>query len=270
MSLPSLRPCFVNIMKFRKETANLPSGDIMYLTAGHGEPLVFLHPASGVRITPAIEGIAEAFQVYLPILPGFDGTDMLSGIATMPDLAQLVAEFIEVTIHERVNVAGHSFGGWVACWLAAKRPDLVGNLLLQCPAGFRPEGVGGLDGDPIALLAKAYAHPENRRPETKPPEVTAANRRLASSYSADAASDYVLIDRLHEIAANTLILHGRKDGVIPEESPQLLERLIPSSAIAYIDDAAHNIEVDQPTEYSRLVRNFFGSRARESVSANSA
>ena len=243
-------------MEFRKEIARLPSGEVPYLTAGQGEALVCIHPASGVRITPAIEDLAASFKVHLPILPGFDGTEQLRGIATMPQLGLLLAEFIEATVGERVNVSGHSFGGWAACWLAVQRPDLVANLVLQCPAGFRPEGVGGLVADPVALLAKAYAHPENRRPETKAPEVTAANRGLASTYSLDASSDYPLIDRLHEIAASTLILHGRKDGVIPEESPQLLKRLIPSSVIAYVDDAAHNIEVDQPEEYSRLVRGF--------------
>jgi pimeloyl-ACP methyl ester carboxylesterase len=244
-------------MEFRKESARLPSGELTYLTAGRGDALVCIHPASGVRITPAIEGLAASFKLYLPILPGFDGTERLPGIATMSQLAQLVAAFIEAGLGERVNVSGHSFGGWVACWLAVQRPDLVLNLLLQCPAGFRPAGVGGLDADPVALLAKSYAHPENRRPETKPPEVTASNRRLASTYSLDAASDFDLIDRLHEIAASTLILHGRKDGVIPQASPELLERLIPSSAITYVDDAAHNIEVDQPEEYCRLVRDFF-------------
>jgi pimeloyl-ACP methyl ester carboxylesterase len=243
-------------MEFQKKTAQLRAGDVTYFTVGQGRPLVCIHPASGVRITPAIEDLAASFEVYLPTLPGFDGSERLAGTTTMPQLAQLVGDFIDLAIGDRVNLSGHSFGGWVACWLAVLRPDAVGDLILQCPAGFRPEGVGGLDADPVALLANAYAHPEKRRPETKSADVTTANRGLAATYCADAASDYALIARLHEIAASTLILHGRKDGVIPDESPRLLKRLIPSSTLTYIDDAAHNIEVDQPEEYSRLVREF--------------
>jgi pimeloyl-ACP methyl ester carboxylesterase len=243
-------------MEFQKNVVRLRGGAVTYFTAGRGSALVCIHPASGVRMTPAIEDLADSFRVYLPILPGFDGSERLADTATMPQLAELVGEFIDSTIGSRVDVSGHSFGGWVACWLAVKRPDLVGHVILQCPAGFRPDGVGGLDADPAAQLAKSYAHPEKRRPETKAAEVTVANRGLASIYSADAASDHDLIARLQEITANTLILHGRKDGIIPEESPQLLERLIPASTVTYVDDAAHNIEVDQPEEYGRLVRQF--------------
>ncbi|MDO8776999.1 MAG: alpha/beta hydrolase [Burkholderiaceae bacterium] len=252
-------------MKFQKKHADLPAGRLQYLCQGSGRPLLCLHPASGVRITQASEQLAESFSVYLPILPGFDETPLLNSEAGMAELAQLVAEFIEVVIGSRADVAGHSFGGWVASWLAVLRPDLVGRLVLQCPAGFRPEGKAGPETDPVKLLAQAYAHPEKRRSETKSAEVTAANRRLFSIYSAGAASDHALIDRLDEIQADTLILRGLKDGVIPEESAQLLKRLIPRSRLVHVDDAAHNLEVDQPEEYVRLVKDFLAASAKQTM-----
>lgn len=246
-------------MELLKKRADLASTALQYFELGSGTSLLCLHPASGVRISPATEMLARRFRVYAPVLPGFDDTTPTAAIRSMQDLAGVVSEFIDVVIRQRPDVAGQSFGGWVACWLAVLHPNLVDRLILQCPAGFRSETKDGLEGDPATLLARAYAHPERRRPETKSQETIASNRRLANAYTGGGAWDEELVNRLGSIRSPTLIIHGRKDGVIPQESPLLLKRLIPQAELRWVEDAAHNIEVDQSEEYVQAVGSFLSS-----------
>ncbi|WFU58324.1 alpha/beta hydrolase [Bradyrhizobium pachyrhizi] len=243
-------------MKFQRKRVDLGHGAAEYLEGGAGPRLLFLHGASGVRITSAVEALARARRIYLPIAPGFDGTEDLDRVVGMADLANHIATFIASTIRGPADVAGHSFGGWIACWLAAQRPDLVCRLILQCPAGLNPRTDEALEGDPATFLSRAFAHPEKRRPETKTPEMIAANRARAARYSGAVRYDASLVSRLDAITCPTLILYGRKDGVVPPETPLILEKHIPRAKIVYIDDAAHNIEVDQPEIYVDLLYQF--------------
>ena len=238
------------------KSVSLSECDIQYLVDGNGPSLVCLHPASGSRITPALEELMRTFRVYLPVVPGFDGTPLSPRSATMQQLGSWIGEFVDSVIGTSVHVSGHSFGGWVASWLAVLRPDVVGSLVLQCPAGFGPLVKAEAGANPAALLARTYAHPERRRKETKSDEVIAANRKLAGTYMGELVSDGGLIARLGEEQAKTLVLQGRKDGVVPLEGALLLEKLIPRATLVLLDDAAHNLEVDQPEEYARLVRDF--------------
>ncbi|VTU45477.1 acetoin dehydrogenase E2 subunit dihydrolipoyllysine-residue acetyltransferase (plasmid) [Variovorax sp. SRS16] len=242
--------------------APLADCEIRYLVGGQGPSLLCLHPASGVRITPALEELMQSFTLYLPTLPGFDGTAPPRVAAMVPLLGCWIGEFIDTVIGAPVRVAGHSFGGWVASWLAVQRPALVESLVLQCPAGFWPRGMPRPAADPATQLARTYAHPERRRAETKSDEVIAANRRLAVEYGAGLACDDALVARLAQLELPVLLLHGRQDGIVPMESARLVQAAIPHARLVWVDDAAHNIEVDQPHVYTRLVKQFLLADAR--------
>lgn len=243
-------------MRFETSTVDLSSGAITYHTAGEGRPVLYLHAAGGFRLTRPLEQLAEGFRVYAPVTPGFDGTPAHDGVGTMPDLAKLMGDFADTVIGERCDVIGHSFGGWLACWFAVLQPDKLDQLVLEAPAGFRPEGVGGLSDNPEELRRRLYAHPENLPSETKPPEMQARNREMLHHYHGPAAMDQELVQRLGDIQSLTLILYGTKDGAIPIESPRLLKQKIPRSFLIYVYDAAHNVEVDQPERFSDLVGDF--------------
>ncbi len=154
------------------------------------------------------------------------------------------------------DVIGHSFGGWVAMWLAVDFPEVVDQLVLEAPAGFRIGGAGGLGGSPAELQKRMFAHPEKIPPETRSPDVLAANRAAAGSYAPNDAVDPELSKRLGDVAALTLVLHGTADGVIPVESPRFLKANLPHAHVIYIYDAAHNIEIDQPERFVELVGDF--------------
>lgn len=243
-------------MSYEKQTVELAAGNVTYYVAGDGPPVLYLHPAGGLRVTKPLETLAESFRIYAPIAPGFDGSDALDGVASMPDLARLWGEFADQAIGGRCDVMGHSFGGWLAAWFTVLMPDKVGQLVLECPAGFREDGAGGLPDSPEALRRALFAHPENLPPETKSDDILARNREMLSHYNGGMAMDSALADRLGEIEVLTLILHGTKDGVIPAASMRFLKRRIQHTFLIFIYDAAHAIEVDQPEHFTGLVVDF--------------
>ena len=243
-------------MNFREQSVTLSAGTVRYHVGGDGPALLYMHPAGGVRITKPLQDLAEKFCIYAPIAPGFDGADTLDGIASIPDLAGLWGEFADKVIGERCDVMGHSFGGWLALWFTVLTPEKIGQIVLECPAGFREGGAGGLPETPEALQRALFAHPENLPPETKPVEILARNREMLSHYHGGMPMDQDLANRLGEVEALTLILYGTKDGAIPVESMHFLKRAIPRSFLIYVYDAAHAIEVDQPEFLTGLVEDF--------------
>ena len=243
-------------MAFEEKIAKLASGRIPYVVDGDGPPLLYFHAAGGMRVTHGLELLARDFRIYMPVIPGFDDTPLLDSVRTMVDIARLGVEFIDEVIGDRADVMGQSFGGWAVPWLALLAPDKVGQLVLECPAGFRPEDGPRPSSDPEMVLRQMYAHPEKRPPETKSPETMARNREMLHHYHGAAVRDKDLVARLGEIEALTLILLGTKDGRMTPEGVQLLRARLPRAFLIYIYDAAHNIEVDQPERIAAVVGDF--------------
>jgi len=235
---------------------SLSSGEFSYYPAGEGRPLVYLHPAGGVRWTKVLDELAKSFRLYAPIAPGFDGTQAHASVKSMKGLAALVGEFIEKVVGGPCDLIGCSFGGYLAAWLAAERPALVDHLVLECPAGFRPKGYAGRPPDPEALKKLLFLHPEKLPPESKTLEVEAANRRMLPHYGYSPDTDEELLARIPSIDKLTLILHGTADRMIPKESVQLLKSRLPHAYLVYIWDAAHAIEVDQPERMLAVLLDF--------------
>jgi pimeloyl-ACP methyl ester carboxylesterase len=234
---------------------SLSSGELGYYAAGEGRPIVYLHPAGGVRWTKVLDELATSFKLLAPIAPGFDGTPAHASVKSMKALAGLVAEFIERTVGGPCDLIGCSFGGYLACWLAAEHPALVDHLVLECPAGFRPKGQGR-PSSPEELRKLLFLHPEKLPPETKTAEVEAANRKMLPHYGYSMDTDEELLARVPSIDKLTLILHGTADRMIPGESVQLLKSRLPHAYLVYVWDAAHAIEVDQPERMLSVLRSF--------------
>ncbi|MEQ8247300.1 MAG: alpha/beta hydrolase [Alphaproteobacteria bacterium] len=241
---------------FKEKTSKLAKGSIKYHTGGSGRPLVHLHGAGGVRPNAGLEALAKNLTVYMPVLPGFDGSSELPGIDSMESLADLVADFIDQEIGEAADVVGVSFGGWLAAWLAVRHPTKVGQLCLENPAGFRPKSAPKPSDDPEIRKHQMYAYPDRLPPETKSDAVLAKNRSMLSHYHGATSFDEKLAGQLGKIECLTMIMHGTRDGRVPEEAVQLLKRDIPRSHLIYVYDAAHSIETDQPARFAHLLADF--------------
>lgn len=197
------------------QVAHLDGGPLQFYVHGEGRPVLYLHAAGGARWTRPLEQLAARYKLWVPVMPGFDGSAAHPGFESMAGSGALAGQFIDQVIGERCDVIGQSFGASVACWLAVLRPERIGQLVLASPAGIGSAGASPTNLDDEALLA-----------------------------------------RLGEIDALTLIVHGNADRSVPASSVQRLRARIRRSYLIYVHDATHDVEVDQPERFHRLVEGF--------------
>jgi len=214
----------------QEKKIRLTSGELSYFAAGSGRPLLYLHPAGGVRRSKVLEGLAQSFSLYVPVIPGWEGTEFHPGVSSRSALADLIAEFHAGVIGKRCDVMGWSFGGAVALWLALERPELVERLVLECPAG-------------LLSIDK---------------RIKRVNRKLLEHYGAADGKDEALVARASEVGHATLILQGTNDGTIPPASAEWLARQLRRASLVLIDQAGHDLETDQPERVLAAAREFLG------------
>jgi pimeloyl-ACP methyl ester carboxylesterase len=243
-------------MTASQKEIKLSSGPVTYTVLGGGRPLLYLHAAGGPQVSPFLAALAKTRRVYAPIAPGFEGTPAHDKVASVRALANLYAEFAATVIKERCDAMGHSFGGWTALWLAVNHPETAEQIVLEAPGGLRFGARPSPPLDPAEAQKILYAYPDRAKALFKTPEVAGANGKMFGRYNNGLLVDEDLLARLPEIKARTLILMGSKEKMIPEKTGQVLKQRIPSSHLAYIFDAAHAIEVDQPERTLRIVKAF--------------
>jgi pimeloyl-ACP methyl ester carboxylesterase len=106
--------------------------------AGAGSPLLYLHPAAGLAWDPFLSHLAERYTVYAPEFPGTSLGDPYA-IHQVDDLADVVLLYEELVRKLGLVtpvVVGQSFGGMLACELAAHFPDLPSALVVLDPIGL--------------------------------------------------------------------------------------------------------------------------------------
>lgn len=111
-----------------------------YVEHGTGVPLVSLHGA-GVdhrEIEAAVEAVipSTGYRRIYPDLPGM-GRSTAHGLTGNDDVVTVLGDFIDHVASGPVLLLGHSYGGYLARGLAARRPDIVRGLALMCPVAER-------------------------------------------------------------------------------------------------------------------------------------
>lgn len=244
-------------MTFTTETATLPGGPITYRKGGSGRPLLLIHGTSGPSLSPVAHALTQRHTIYQTVMPGWDGTPQHDAVTSVKDLADVHGAFIKTVIGGPCDVIGTSFGGWVAAWTAARHPTLVDQLILSVTGGMRDPGTGGLPTDPDELRRQLYAHPERAPKPVRTTEAYWINRNLRDKIAAGISHDQELEHALGKITARTLIVFGTKDKISPSDvAGPRLKRGITHSHVAFVYDAAHSIEFDQPERVGRLFASF--------------
>ena len=119
---------------YKTQTAKLKAGPLTYLSRGKSThdaegkehlPAVYLHGAGGLSKSRVHDMLSADRRLIMPVIPGHNGTDFVPGVDSMPRLADFIAEFVVKKLGGRCDLIGHSFGGWLAAWVAARHPDIV-------------------------------------------------------------------------------------------------------------------------------------------------
>jgi pimeloyl-ACP methyl ester carboxylesterase len=240
--------------------------------AGSGPPLVYFHAAGGLQWDGFLDNMAENYAVYAPEHPGTSVGDP-TAIEHVDDLWDLVLMYTEVlqALDLRAPVViGQSFGGMVACELAACFPERVGRLVLLDPIGlWRSDApvANWIAAPPDQLGRLLFFDPEGpvaRAAFTLPEDQDAAissQARLVWSLGCTGKfvwpiPDKGLAKRLHRITAPTLILWGHDDRLIPAVYAQEFGDRIANSRVEIIDQCGHVPQLEQQAETTRLVLAF--------------
>ncbi len=209
-----------------------------------GSPrIVLLHgwPLSREIWSEVAPRLADAgFRVECPDLPGFGQSLRLPAEAwSVEGFAASVSEFVAGRGEDRVAVAGHSFGGYVALALAEMQRERLAALGLvssrttadsaAARAGrfatvekVRAQGPGALLPDLAARLVAADAADELRARAERMIEACPAEAIVAGLTAMATRPDRTAV--LESLPRPLLVLHGHADQIIPASEATLPAR----------------------------------------------
>ena len=245
---------------FKEGFVEADSFRIRYMESGQGPPLVHLHGAGGLRLTPSHDLLARQFRVVAFEMPGFGQSAENTRTRDMVELASTMSQAIDKLGLDTFNLMGTSFGAKAALWLALQQPDRVLALVLEAPAAIRPEGSQPPSWAPEEMARRLYAHPEKLAPPPAiDPAVQVKTQALVRRLRGP-DRDPELERRLLELATPTLVLFGTLDAIIPPDMGRYYRELIPNSHLVFVYDAGHAISTERPEAFTEVVADFLERR----------
>jgi pimeloyl-ACP methyl ester carboxylesterase len=242
------------------------------LIKGKGAPVVYLHGPFGQEWDRFLDDLAEHRRVYAPAHAGAEETDDLEQLDGIPDLLLYYDDLFDRLGLETLDLIGHSFGGMIAAEYAATFRDRVGKLVLIDAMGLWRDDAPVEDHLLVApdklvkLLFTDPLRPEVTAKLAMPTEREAMNRELVRRFGAlVSTSRFIhpipergLKRRLRRIKADTLIVWGVKDALVPPIYAEEFARLMPRARVQMIDGAGHLPQVEQREIVSSQVIRFLG------------
>ncbi|MDH4077510.1 MAG: alpha/beta hydrolase, partial [Acidimicrobiia bacterium] len=235
---------------------------VRYLRKGRGTPLLYVHDSLGnIGWLPVYDQLAQHFDVIVPDLAGYGGSDRPEWARSPRDLAILTWQFADQlgvgAVTGGLTVVGIGFGGFLAAEMASMRSPNLARLVLLGPVGIKPRE--GEIADQILRGCVRYG---------------AAGFRDAASFrelfGSDAVPDdlYRLWDFSNEMTARvcwkpamfslelphllvgvevpTLVVFGSDDHLVPlDVGRQYVERL-PTARLEIVPDAGHWLDLEAP------------------------
>ena len=199
---------------------------------GDGSPIVYLHTAGGPRWDPFLDALAERHTVYAPDHPGTGATarDAIYAVETLWDLLLIYDELLDELGLDGAPLMGSSFGGMVACELAALRRGRGA----EAGACSTRSGCGGTTPRSSDYMIEAARAARRRRcshdmdaPQVReflvmPEDPDELAVTIADSVWALGTTgkfvwpipDKGLKKRIHRVAAQTLIIWGEHDRLV--------------------------------------------------------
>src|ERR1700691_1277069 len=244
-------------------------------TAGKGPPLVYLHAAGGPIWDPFVEWLTESHTVYAPHHPGTGETvrESIYAVENLWDLVLIYDEIFDALKLTSAPVIGTSFGGMMACELAAHRPERVSKMVVLDPIGL------WRDDAPVApymfmppeqLVATLYKHLDSPPVQAAlqmpndPQQVAVITADLVWALGATGKFVWPIPDkglkkRLHRVTAPTLIVWGEDDTFVSSVYAKEFASRIANSRVEIIKDCGHVPQVERLEVLAPIVAKFLES-----------
>ena len=244
------------------------------LSEGAGPPLVYYHGPWGLTWDLFLTELAKRFTVYAPEHPGTTPSahDDIYHLDNLWDLVLCHEELLTGLKLDEVVMAGHSFGGMVACEMAAAYPRRVKRLALIAPLGFWRESepvknwmmVNPADLPGLVFRDAAGEGAKQLTGPAEPPDAAAA-ARVKLMWAMGTTGKFLwpipdkgLKKRIHRVTAPTLLVWGKDDRIVPPVYADEFIQRIPGARLQTVADAGHAPQAEQPAAVARMVGEFLG------------
>ena len=225
-------------------------------------PLVLVHGLSGsgrwwrYNVGP----LSESYAVYVVDLIGY-GSNRAWRPATIGDAAETLAAFVASLPGGRANVIGHSMGGHISATFAARYPHCVDRLVLAAASGLVRSQLLRMA---LRLPVAARYSPLNFFPTLALDALRAGPLNLLMSTRHLLGDD--ITESLPKILAPTLLIWGSRDNLVPPETGQTMEKIIPDARLHILKGGGHVVMWDHATDFNRLTLEFLAATPRPAQS----
>jgi pimeloyl-ACP methyl ester carboxylesterase len=235
--------------QFKRETHTVNGVKTVVLTAGQGEPLVFLHGAGIWHGINFALPWTEKFRVIVPFHPGFGESGEDPAMNDLHDYVMHYLDLFDALGIEKTRLVGFSLGGWLAAKFAVEHGHRVERLVLVGPAGLR--GKERPKGDVLSL------------PPEQIPSLLVSNFDVIKPYLPDNPKDLDFMGEryreggtlarllwehpydtklpryLHRLTMPTLLVWGEEDKLLPVQTADLWRHHIPRAEFKTFKNAGH-------------------------------
>ena len=280
-------------LRFRSTTAR--GRVVEYAEEGAGPPVVLLH-ANGETARDwrwVVPALAREHRVVALGLPGLGGTAPTDDHRPGP-LAEWLVGVLDALDLPTATLVGNSLGGLVALQAAVDHPDRVERLVLVDAAGLgrtispalaletppvlgevavrAASGVpGGAHGRAALRAALVFGRPWRAPRAWLTDQVEHGSRHsfVATTVAAHRAvidlsgQRHVLLDRLPEVEAPTLVVWGTQDRVVPVVHGREAVRRLRHASLALVPGAGHLPQVESPAAVTAAVLPFLDQRGAQ-------
>lgn len=229
--------------------------------------LIHAYPLSGAMWEHERRALRDAADpIIAPSLPGFGGTAVPRGDASMDEYADSIVAAMDAAKVERAAIAGLSMGGYVAFAMWRRHRHRIERLLLadtraeadsdeardkrlRLAALIRAHGIEALLKTPPQWLRQGSPHwdPLLKSIRGQAPEAVAQGS-IAMAHRPDSRPDLLTID------VPTAVVVGEEDTITPLETAQAMSDEIPGATLSIIPGAGHIANIEAPTAFEAALR----------------
>lgn len=250
---------------------------IRLMRSGAGDPLIYLHGASGASWLPFLETLSKHFDVIAPEHPGFGQSDTPDWLDNIHDLAYFYLDLFAELKLSGAHLVGNSLGGWIAAEIAVRSTANLASLTLAGSAGLQVPGAAQIDSFLISdeQRLRAFFYDQKKAAEMiarvlspEMEDIALKNRAVVARLSWQPRShDPDLHKWLHRIDVPTLLVWGDSDRLFPKEHALAFQEAIPGAKLVTIAKCGHVPQIEQPDAFIAALESFIGAQRQQRKTA---
>ncbi|MGZ3861465.1 MAG: alpha/beta fold hydrolase [Flavisolibacter sp.] len=247
-----------------------------YLSAGRGNPVIFLHGAGAGAVTwyPSIGAVSENFHVLAPDIVGYGESGKPNAPYNRPYFSKWLKDFLIEMKISKAHIVGLSQGGAIALQFTIDNPEMVGKLVLVDSAGLGAKvsfwpmvGMVWMNSFPSSMANRFNAPYILHKPENRDPNhslysvavIKSTGGKNAFKQGRGSAVSKIREELLQQIKNETLIIWGKRDQMFRVEYGERAAKIIPNAKFHPIEDAGHLPLMDQPEIFNKLLTDFLNN-----------